>query len=330
MVQVLNKPCDETQPILSATGDFEAHNANGNQRKNSCAEEAYKNITNSMKADPLKIEDHIVALDLLETAVKLQNVPLARQCVEILDRLMDKKNVLTILAQLEKCKMPTNDPNDFQPSAPPIVENDNQRTENWVHGLIEDLRHNCLLEIDKNADFVLKQKEVLDLTYTDILFITTRDTLQVSNELIVYSAILRWAYEECRRRTLPTQPINIKAVLRDLVYAPRYGLMRKKDFLCRNVDGVKGPDRIDVLSDKETDAILKYITKSKKTKPIDQLPHKGSQPRIIGTEKPKPLSIRSRENNNSNLKEANIRCDRGTTCDKFLINFLTCWTAIFD
>lgn len=174
-----------------------------------------------MQADPLKIENPIVALNLFSTAIKVQNVPLAKQCIEILDNHLDKNNVLSILSHMTKCRMPIQNPNDFQPSAPPIVENDMQRTEDWVQQLIDDISENCLCEIDKHADYILKQKEILELSYPDILNITTRDTLQVSNELLVYSCVMRWCVEECKRRTLEIQLINIKAVLRELAHAPR-------------------------------------------------------------------------------------------------------------
>nr|CAH7731567.1 unnamed protein product [Callosobruchus chinensis] len=177
-----------------------------------------------------------------------------------------------------------------------------------------------LNEIDKHADYVLKQKEFLDLGYGDVLSITTRDTLQVSNEIIVYSAIMRWCIEECKRRTLQTQKVNLKAVLRDLVYAPRYGLMSKKEFLCRTIDGVKGPDRSGILDESETERILEHIRKRGKNRQ-DELPFKGSVPRRAGHEKPWVFhSGMSRDS----------ACSTKGACDKFIINFLTCWTAIFD
>lgn len=175
-----------------------------------------------MKADPLTIDNPKIALDLFCTAVRVQNVPLAKQCIEILNTQLNKRNVLLILRKMTLCKnnlIP--DTYDLEPSAPPIVESDCTPTDDWVQDLIDNLRNNCLLEIDKNGDFVLKQKEFLDLEYSDALSITTRDTMQVSTEILVYSAVMRWSIEECNRRTLQTQTINLKAVLRDLVYAPR-------------------------------------------------------------------------------------------------------------
>lgn len=90
--------------------------------------------------------------------------------------------------------------------------------------------------------------------------------------------------------------------------------MSKKDFQCRTVDGVKGPARSGILDDCEIERILKYLKKGKnRCNGIDELPYKASQPRFFGK-------------NSSN----NRHCSERSCCDKWLINFLTCWTAVFD
>ncbi|CAH1372701.1 hypothetical protein MTP99_014164 [Tenebrio molitor] len=328
MVIVTNEPYAETEPMLNAVTSEETPETKF--RRNSYAE-AYKNITSSMKADQLQIEDPNLACKLLSTAVNLKNMPLAKQCIEILDRKLDRTNVLSIFSHLSQCKMPCSNPNDFEPSAPPIVENENLRDKDWVQELTDNLRHNCLLEIDKNADYILKQNELLDLSYSDLLAIITRDTLEVKNECLVYATVLKWATKECHRRTLQPHLVNIKAVVRDLRYAPRYGLMSKKEFCNRTIQGEKGPTRSDILEEKEWRKIQFYIKEKSKNRPVEELPHRISQPRVIGTEKPKLLSSQSSiRAMDCSGKSKNTRCSNNTTCDKFLLNFLTCWSAIFD
>ncbi|CAH1107586.1 unnamed protein product [Psylliodes chrysocephalus] len=278
--------------------------------------EAYKHLMSSTKASPLSIDKPIVALQLFSTAIKLHNMQLAEQCIENLNNLLDKTNVLLILRYISTCINESSNPNDIEPSAPPLVEDESKCKDEWVHHLIDDnLRNNCFSVIDRNAEYVLKQKEVLELDYCDILSITTRDTLEISSEILVYSAIMRWCIEECKRRTLETQKFNLKAVLRDLVYAPRYGLMTKKEFLCRTIDGVKGPDRSGILDEYETEKILEYIKK----KGGSRLPYKGGEPRKF-----------IYDNNNFQKSNKNSCCSKKSSCDKFIINFLTCWTAVFD
>ncbi|CAH1981693.1 unnamed protein product [Acanthoscelides obtectus] len=302
-----DEPYGETKPILDAGGTSDAEDTDLR------IQEVYKSITSTIKTDPLTIDKPAVALDLFSTAVHVKNAALAKQCIEILNNLLNKRDALLILNHLSKCRSDTTgDTCDLEPSAPPIEE---APDEDWVHDLVDNLRNNCLLEIDKHADYVLKQKEFLELVYADVLSITTRDTLQVSSEIIVYSAIMRWCIEECRRRTLQTQKVNLKAVLRDLAYAPRYGLMSKKEFLCRTIDGVKGPDRSGVLDEAETERILEHIRKRGKNNP-GELPFKGSVPRRAS-------------NGKHWMLHSGMTSTKGT-CDKFIINFLTCWTAVFD
>lgn len=283
-----------------------------------------------MKADPLHITSPQTALELLFTGIRLKNMPLVNQCTENLDFQLNKDNALTIFSHLSKYgSSPSNSRNNFEPSAPPIVENEEQRDAEWVHEILDKLRHNCLLEIDKNADFILKQKGILDLSYQDILSITERDTLEVSSELLVYSAVYRWAIEECRRRTLNPYLLNIKAVLRELSYTPRYGLMSKKEFGARTVDGEKGPIRSGILEERDWRKVLFYIKERTKNRPVEELPYKWSKRRMIGTEKPKHLSTRSATRaSEHSVKDS--RCEDKTRCDKFVINILTCWTAVFD
>lgn len=282
-----------------------------------------------MKADPLQIKSLVTALELLFTGIKLRNMPLVNQCTENLDLQLDKNNALTIFSYLSKYESPSCNINGFEPSAPPIVENEEQRDKDWVQEVLDRLRHNCLLEIDKNADFILKQKDILSLSYLDILTIVERDTLEVSSELLVYSAVYRWAIAECHRRTLQPHLLNIKAVLRDLCYAPRYGLMAKKEFSTRTVDGEKGPMRSGILEEKEWRMILFYIKERSKNRPVEQLAHKWSTPRIVGNEKPKNLSSRSAVRALEHLSRES-HCETRTRCDRVVINLLTCWTAVFD
>ncbi|KAJ8924881.1 hypothetical protein NQ315_001036 [Exocentrus adspersus] len=317
VLKVDSEPSEETKPILS-------NDTSDNYKTDLKIQDAYKHITSSMRADPLRIEKPELALELFSTAVKIQNVPLAKQCIEILYNHLNKHNALLIMNHISKCKLVAAnppDPFDLEPSAPPIVENDNQMNEDWVQDLVDNLRNSCLLEIDKNADFVLRHKDILELSYGDVLTVLTRDTLQASNELLVYSAAVRWAVEECKRRTLQPQAINLKAVLRQLVYAPRYGLMSKREFLCRTVDGVKGPDRSGFLEERETERILDYIKKKRKNRAVEELPHRGSVPRKLCGERPRVY--------HSGMS-GDSACSATSTCDKFVINFLTCWTAIFD
>uniref|UniRef100_V5I973 BTB/POZ domain-containing protein 2 n=1 Tax=Anoplophora glabripennis TaxID=217634 RepID=V5I973_ANOGL len=318
MVLKVEKSCEETKPILSF------NDSDAKSEPDLKIGDAYRHITKSMRDDPLKIEKPELVLELFSTAIKMQDIPLAKECTEILNSQLDKNNALLVLRHIYKSEMmmpPPPDPLDLKPSAPPLHEDDNDFKEDWVQDLRDNLRNNCLLEIDKNADYVLKQKEVLELSYRDVLAITTRDTLQVSNEMLVYSVAMRWTMEECKRLAMDPQQNNMKAIARELVHAPRYGLLSKKEFCCGTVDGVKGPRRSGILEEREVEAILNYIKKKAKNRPLEGLPHKGSLPRRTGNEKSNAF--------HSGVSGDSV-CSAASSCDKFVINFLTCWTVIFD
>lgn len=285
-----------------------------------------------MKTDPLEIKSPKLALELLQTAIQLQNQCLAKQCIENLDESLNRNNVLLIYSHLTKCKTPSSPRNNYEPSAPPIIdeETSNNVNNDWVQKLINDLRNNCLLVIDKEGDYVLKQKEIFDLSYNDLSEIVNRDTLEVSSELIVYSAIYRWGIAECHRMTLSTH--HIKEVLRQLCYAPRYGLMSKKEFTLRTIDGLKGPIRGGILDEKDWRLIKFYIEEKSKNRPTADLPNKISKPRIISNDKPIKLSTRSASRSSETTtpprKASNFK--GRAKCEECFINFLSCWTAIFD
>lgn len=149
----------------------------------------------------------------------------ARNCVEVLIKKITKDNALNYFCKL-KLKPHIRQKLSYEPSAPPPIPKiceytKADRNDEWVADLEDNLRNICLLEIDKNADYVLKQKELMDLEYEDLLNITTRDTLEVSRELVVYSAIMRWGLERQRRKGSDGEEINLKNWLQDLIYAPR-------------------------------------------------------------------------------------------------------------
>lgn len=313
MVQVTDESYDEDQPIL---GNAEGQNLPDELKSQTChsvTEEAYKSVTSCMMADPINITSPAIALNLMETALRNRNVLLAKHCIVTLNQHVQKDNALKIVVSIGKwLHLPEGEQQytNFEPSAPPLVDSDNDRNDNWMKEPLSHLRQNCLLEIDKNGDSTLKDVDVQELHYQDLLAITTSDSLSVSSEIIVYSAIMRWCMEECNRRGMTTEAANLKAILKDLIFAPRYGLMSKREFLTRAIDGVKGPDRIGILDEGQTNRILEYIKqKEKKKKDIKELPLKMSQERRrsgTGKKEERPLG------------------------EKVLINCLTCWSVVFD
>lgn len=97
--------------------------------------------------------------------------------------------------------------------------------------------------------------------------------------------------------------------------------MSKKDYFCKTVDDIKGPHYSKILDAKEADVIAIYIKKKAKNQPVEELPLKGSLPRKLSNENSKAF--------HSGVS-GDSACSVTSSCDKLVINFLTCWTAVFD
>lgn len=86
--------------------------------------------------------------------------------------------------------------------------------------------------------------------------------------------------------------------------------MSKTEFFTRTIGNIQGPDRSGILREDEIENIRYFIKRKNKSQPVQPLPHKGSLPR--------------RRRNSSGNSSVN------PVCEKHLLNFLTCWTAVFD
>lgn len=75
---------------------------------------------------------------MLETALTNRNVPLAKHYIDILQDLIRKENALKTLLSVGKWVHASraNQHLNFEPSAPPLVENDDERNDNWVSNLM--------------------------------------------------------------------------------------------------------------------------------------------------------------------------------------------------
>ncbi|KAL1517347.1 hypothetical protein ABEB36_001121 [Hypothenemus hampei] len=310
MVQVVQHPNDET---IAATPN--------DSPTSSVTDQAYRIVTSSMMADPIHQTNPVTALSLLETALTNRNVPLAKHYIDNLAELIRKDNALTILHRMGRWVHASELDRqlNFEPSAPPLVDNAQERNDDWMKQPLNRIRDRALREIDKDGDYFLKQTEFEELHYQDVLDITVRDTLRVSSELVVYSAIMRWASNECQRKGLSNEDVNMKAVLKDLIYAPRYGLMSKKEFGRRTIDDHRGPDRIG-LPLEINEQILNYIKSKGKKKTINtrtELPYKMSRPR-------------GSFDSSRSVKRHRKDEDKRPTKEKAILNCLGCFTAVFD
>ena len=98
--------------------------------------------------------------------------------------------------------------------------------------LCSSLLHNCLQFIDRNANQVLAEEFVEDLTLDALKEITQRDSLAITSETVVFSVLERWSNRECKRCQLELSAENRRSVLsEELLFSVRYLLMNSTEFV---------------------------------------------------------------------------------------------------
>uniref|UniRef100_A0A1B6DBP6 BTB domain-containing protein n=1 Tax=Clastoptera arizonana TaxID=38151 RepID=A0A1B6DBP6_9HEMI len=128
--------------------------------------------------------------------------------------------------------------------------NDNLET---MTCLCSSLLHNCLYFIDSNADKVLAEESLEDLSSDALREISQRNTLMVSSEMILFSALERWCNRECKRCQMELSAENRRSVLgEELLFSVRYLLMNSQSFL-------SGPMQSGLLDQAESTVLMSYI-----------------------------------------------------------------------
>ncbi|CAH0547890.1 unnamed protein product [Brassicogethes aeneus] len=290
MVQVTHYPQDEESNTSEKTTRRSSENA--------CQSIAFRDLESASNG--------------LKKAVEANDPVLGRKCIEFFDLLLgNKENLIPVLKCLSEIMPPKDLSNCHSPSAPPM---NGCASHNWVQELTEKLRENILLEIDKHAEYILKKKEFLDVCFVDLKTILTRDTLRLSNEILVYDAIKRRVEKEKKNKNAGSC-----CTWDNLIRAPRYGCMSMVDFS-------REPKSNPSLNLEERLCIEQYILNRGAGKNPQPLPHKGSQPRLYTNERPHKLSSRSYSRESS----PSSTCSKKSTKDKVIINLLSCFTAVFD
>ncbi|EEB18556.1 bpb/poz domain containing protein, putative [Pediculus humanus corporis] len=179
----------------------------------------------------VNIQSASTALNILYAAHKYLCSGLIQVCVKYLDENMNEKNVLEIYTHARLYAV-RDDKTAFEPSAPEAsTEIFNEQNGNSIPYWSEALVHNCLQYIDENADQVLVQEGIEDLSSENLKEIIKRDTLKIKSEYVVFLALDRWANRECKRRKLNLNLKNRRFVLNDLIYEIRFPFFTSDEFL---------------------------------------------------------------------------------------------------
>lgn len=122
----------------------------------------------------------------------------------------------------------------------------------------------CLALLDRHADAVFSSVSINSIEKLDqnlLENILKRDSLSLSSELLAFDAIANWSSHQCLKKRLPVTGDNKRQILGSTLFAIRYLLMSKEEFL-------KGPYTSDLLTEDEK----KYLLGKISANPLDQVP----------------------------------------------------------
>lgn len=174
--------------------------------------------------EPTQLNSVATARCALDAAHKFLCAPLAERCARRLDEMLDAGVALEVLRDLRYlcARLPGA---ASAPPLPALTDDVAARSLAQCSRWCDSLAHNALLVLDDNANAALTDERLEELTYEDLALIVKRDTLRVSNELVLAEALSRWATAACKRTKRELMPSNKRAALGELAYCPRYLLL---------------------------------------------------------------------------------------------------------
>ncbi|KAL3104778.1 hypothetical protein niasHT_022173 [Heterodera trifolii] len=100
--------------------------------------------------------------------------------------------------------------------------------------LAMDFVQRCLAYIDKNADDLLKSDEFLQIGQNLLCEIFERDELQISGEILIWKAALRWADAKCRENGIECSAKNRRAMLGPAMFQNSLSALLTRGFFEKN------------------------------------------------------------------------------------------------
>lgn len=214
---------------------------------------AFENVLRFVYTSGLKMTSVEISLETLYAAEKYMISELVHLCLQHLDVNLSTGNVLVIYPAIRHYANVRNTTRENN--------HDAQSEENPYIPLL----NRCLERIDNYAEQVLMSEDFEGLSDIEIISeIVFRDSLQVNSELTVFSALQHWATRQCKCKQKEMTAENKRTVLGSSLYAVRYLLMRKDEFL-------SGPFVSDLLTTEERIWILSKITGHVESEPPHHL-----------------------------------------------------------
>ncbi|KAL3096538.1 hypothetical protein niasHS_004319 [Heterodera schachtii] len=95
---------------------------------------------------------------------------------------------------------------------------------------LENFACHCLFYIDQNADALIKSEEFLQIDQKLLCEILGRDELQISGEIFVWDAALRWSDAKCRENGIECSAENRRQLLGPALFKIRFPLFSNEEF----------------------------------------------------------------------------------------------------
>lgn len=183
-------------------------------------------------------------LKLFEASNRFQMFSLSKHCLTFLFNQCNNGNVLKQLAFFKHY---------FQILPLEKYSPSHQMISKELLNPIMQLIRRCFDVIDLNCNKILDSEEFLLFSNQELVAaILSRDTLNIDSELDVYNALCRWANHQCKQQRLELIDENKRQVLGDLIYLPRYLIMKQNEF-------IDGPYKDGILKNDEKEILLKIL-----------------------------------------------------------------------
>ncbi|XP_059620272.1 BTB/POZ domain-containing protein 2 [Phlebotomus argentipes] len=174
----------------------------------------------------IRIRDVSECQQIFQVAAQYDCQELKEQCIKYLDDHLTLENVIEIFTLMHSHCNGTKVPPFKSQGCCRRPRREFECTDEYISALLE----NCLQFIDTYAKEVVSSPEILTLTYSQLVLILTRDTLQIGSEVNVIKVLEEWSRLACQERHLELTDENRRKVLGALCYAPRYLTMPTKSF----------------------------------------------------------------------------------------------------
>lgn len=292
---------------------------------------AFDHLLRYLHDEPINFQSVSTARATLDVAHQYLCPELARLAIKFLEANLNTSTVLEVFQGLSLYAENSNPPG--APTAPPAPGDDVGEIAVSCTGLLSA----CMPVIDMDPSTILSQERFEELTSREVAALACRDTLRLTQEGLLFSALERWSAAECRRHGIEPTPRNKRTALADEVwYSVRYPLMTDREF-------IEGPMASGILTSEEAAFIVARILghhQEQERKPyqnfvsgpwtkISSVPRAGSTNSVVSKSKMAKFGKKEREDNKRNRRrecasQGQRACARIGDC---LVRVLAC---VFD